>query len=194
MALERGPMVVEDLGDRTEIAVPYRPGLAAGCAGILVMVYVAIGVVAIIVILATAVFSSGPPAPGALEALGPLVFTVVVWSCIVVHYSMGREQITVSSHCLTIRVRPFGLRRRYPAARVRDLRVVRVPTYQRWLSGGERTGWIAFGRGLGTRRFGRYADHDEARRIVRLIHRRFKMAQDEGEEEGEDGDGGSLDP
>ena len=189
MALERRPMVVEDLGDRVEITVPFRPGLAAGCS--LLAALLGLWVTGVLVFrgllaVLTGGYDGSPPEGPAVPQDLPAILAVLAVAfglcmCQVVFHFTGREQITVTAEDLTIQLRPFGLRQRYAKSAISGMRAVPPLICYRWYmnhaspwpGGGWRYGHIAFLARGHARRFGLYATGAEARQIVELIRQRL---------------------
>jgi hypothetical protein len=119
----------------------------------------------------------------------PLLFTalfITVWLLITVLLSMawcqmtfGREIITVTPQELTFWQQPFGQRRRFHLAEVKNLRVLEdafalfANLMRFWWLWHFFPGVLAFDYGAGTVRFGANLDPAEARQIVALLKERF---------------------
>jgi hypothetical protein len=129
----------------------------------------------------------------------PLLFTalfITVWLLITVLLSMawcqmtfGREIVTVTPQELILWWRPFGRRRRFRLAEVKNLRVLEDTFSVFWpYARGYPPFVVTFDYGAGTVRFGANLDPAEARQIVALLKERFGQYMADGKAGGmEDG-------
>jgi len=130
----------------------------------------------------------------------PFLFTaifVMVWLFVTLAFSglwwqitFGREIVTVTPQELILWLRPFGQRRHYRLAEVKNLRVLEdvfsvlaSPMWYFWWLGHPFSGVLAFDYGAGTVRFGTNLDPAEARQIVTLLKERFGQYMADGKTE-----------
>jgi len=117
------------------------------------------------------------------------LFVTLLLSVVWLQMTFGREIVTVTPQELTLWWRPFGQRRRYRLAEVKNLRVLEDayfvlahPMWYGW-SGFPFLGFLAFDYGAGTVRFGANLDPAEARQIVALLKERFGQYMADGKVE-----------
>jgi hypothetical protein len=129
----------------------------------------------------------------------PLLFTalfITVWLLITVLLSMawcqmtfGREIITITPQELTFWQQPFGQRRRFHLAKVKNFRMLEdafaifANPMRFWWLWHFFPGVLAFDYGAGTVRFGANLDPAEARKIVALLKERFGQYMADGKVE-----------
>jgi hypothetical protein len=129
----------------------------------------------------------------------PRLFTalfITVWLLIAVLLGMawcqmtfGREIITVTPQELTFWQRPFGQRRRFRLAEVKNFRVLEdvfaifANPMRFWWLWHFFPGVLAFDYGAGTVRFGTNLEPAEARQIVALLKERFGQYMADGKVE-----------
>jgi hypothetical protein len=113
-----------------------------------------------------------------------LVFSGVWWQM-----TFGREIVTVTPQELILWWRPFGRRRRFRLAEVKNLRVLEDTFSVFWpYARGYPPFVVTFDYGAGTVRFGANLDPAEARQIVALLKERFGQYMADGKAGGmEDG-------
>jgi hypothetical protein len=108
-----------------------------------------------------------------------LVFSGVWWQM-----TFGREIVTVTPQELILWWRPFGQRRRFRLAEVKNLRVLEDTFSVFWpYARGYPPFVVTFDYGAGTVRFGANLDPAEARQIVALLKERFGQYMADGKVE-----------
>ena len=107
------------------------------------------------------------------------LFFILVFSGVWWQMTFGREIVTVTPQELILWWRPFGRRRRFRLAEVKNLRVLEdafalfANPMRFWWLWHFFPGVLAFDYGAGTVRFGTNLDPAEARQIVALLKERF---------------------
>jgi hypothetical protein len=140
-----------------------------------------------------------PTYEGIAPREAPLLFTalfITVWLLITVLLSMawcqmtfGREIITITPQELTFWQQPFGQRRRFHLAKVKNFRMLEdafaifANPMRFWWLWHFFPGVLAFDYGAGTVRFGANLDPAEARKIVALLKERFGQYMADGKVE-----------
>jgi len=185
---------IAEAGNALQIEIPFCPkGFMAWLMWSLFTTFLLAAWFALVVILAP-IFIKAPT-----QDKPPFLFTsvfVMVWLFVILVFSgawlqmtFGREIVTVTPQELTLWRQPFGQRRRYRLAEVKNLRVLEDayfvlahPMWYGW-SGFPFLGFLAFDYGAGTVRFGANLDPAEARQIVALLKERFGQYMADGKVE-----------